>query len=734
MKILLASLFALAGACAQDLSIRNETFEVRLSSGIFSLSERGVPIVRDGNLRDRGSARVIASTDKTFGGGQALEVNYRNGNTDSILLFPHLPFVLFRSTIHNGSSTTSVTEKVRPLQFAVDFGVAPEKLKVLGTGGLADPGKAPGSYIWTAVADPETRRGVVAGWISSDRGSGVAFSELKGGQLRIDAQIDYGKLRVKPGQKETLETFAVGYFDDARLGLEAWANAVAKVYRVKLKPQPAGYCTWYHAHASSEKELPAQTAYGAQNLKPFGFSFIQIDDGWQDGLKANGPKKNFTQVQRDGPYPSGMKPTADDIRAHGLTAGIWFMPFAGNFDDPWFKDRQDWFAHRADGRPYDVRWGGTSLDMTNPAAREYVRSLVHRIAEWGYRYFKMDGLWTGSATEMEYVNDAYKEDQIGNAVLHNPDKTNIEMYRDGLKLVRDAAGPDVFFLGCNTPQNMRVYGGSFGLLDAMRIGPDNGTGWDALIRGPRYGTRNYFLNGRVWYNDPDPLYVRASLPLNQARLISSWVTVSGQLSVSSEAFAALPADRVDLLKRTMPSHGLPARPADLFERDMPRIWTVNGPDSRVLVGLFNWEQEDREIDYPVERLGLKRGVEYAAFEYWTNKMVEPVRDRLRFKLPASSSAVIAIRAAVNHPQVISTSRHITQGLIDLSNEQWRGGELSGVSKVVAGDSYELRIVPGAWVPDGAEYATISENGSLLRVKVDSSATAEVHWKVKFHAR
>ena len=49
-------------------------------------------------------------------------------------------------------------------------------------------------------------------------------------------------------------------------------------------------------------------------------------------------------------------------------------------------------------------------------------------------------------------------------------------------LVRDAAGPNVFFLGCNTPQNMRVYGGSFGLLDAMRIGPDNGTGWDALIR------------------------------------------------------------------------------------------------------------------------------------------------------------------------------------------------------------------------------------------------------------
>ena len=108
--------------------------------------------------------------------------------------------------------------------------------------------------MWTAIAETETRKGIVAGWLTSDRGSGVVFSELKNGKIFVQAQIDYGKLHVKPGQTETLETFAVGYFDDARFGLEAWADAVAKVYLVKLKPQPVGYCTWYHAHASSEKE------------------------------------------------------------------------------------------------------------------------------------------------------------------------------------------------------------------------------------------------------------------------------------------------------------------------------------------------------------------------------------------------------------------------------------------------------------------------------------------------
>src|SRR5205085_1132169 len=206
--------------------------------------------------------------------------------------------------------------------------------------------------------------------------------------------------------------------------------------------------------------------------------------------------------------------------------------------------------------------------------------------DWGFDYFKMDGLWTGSATEMQYVNDAYKDDHIGNAVLHDPNKTNVEMYRDALKLVRDAAGPNVFFLGCNTPQNMRVYGGSFGLVDAMRIGPDNGVTWEQLLRGPKYGSRNYFLHRRIWYNDPDPLYVRDELPLNQARLISSWVAVSGQLSVSSEAYAELPPDRLDLLKRTLPSHHFDARPVDLFTREIPRMWRVAG-NNREVIGVFN---------------------------------------------------------------------------------------------------------------------------------------------------
>ena len=753
------SALCLLTGCAGSLHAATQTIENKVlavtyddASGVFTAAEKatGKIFLTDGRLESGGGkAAVKPVKDKTFGEGQAIEIIHPTGNRDRITLCSSLPFVLFSGSLHNGSTEPQIHNKVRTVSAGVATGAALAEVRTLGTGGLLPPNGNPGSYAFLSIVNPASRSGVVGGWITHDRGSGVVFSPVKDGVVRMQAQIDYGRLRVKPGVDADIETFAVGWFDDARFGLEAYADAVAKVYSIRLPRQKAGFCTWYmekFAGACDEVHLPEVSVVAAKELKPFGFEFIQIDDQWQEGVADNGPKKNFTTHASNGPFPNGMKKTAVNISKLGLVPGIWFMPFAGNFKDPFFKGHQDWFAKDPAGKPYDTAWGGTCLDMTNPAAQEYVRNIVRRIShDWGYRFFKMDGYSTGSAVRPAYVNDGYVEDGIGDAEFHNPDKTNIEALRDGTRLVREAAGPDVFLLGCCVSQNMRSFGGTFGLLDAMRIGPDTG----GNIGSP-HGSRLWFLNGRVWWNDPDCVFVRKSITLDRARLNAAWTAISGQLFYTSDWMPETPPERLDIIKRCIPAHGLAARPVDVFESDVAKVWLLTDTRQaarRDVVALYNWSDRTDEISIKADRIGLPPASGYVAFDFWADKFISPFRDTITASLPGNSCRILAVRPVADVPQLLSTSRHVTQGIVDVTGEKWDGTKslLSGTSKVVENDRYELRII----LPDGAKSwratavnvtaedaaagvkATFRQDGPKLRASLTSPTGREVKWAVTF---
>ena len=755
--IFLTSLFVLTAAgwrVEAATSIENDRYSVNLEAadGTFTIATKpdGKTVLKAGKLSGTGgTAKTVELTDKALGNGKGIEVAYANGNREVVALYPGLPFVTFRSTLHNGGAEAVVLNHIPTVSAAIDLGKPLAEIKTLGTGGLLAPAKNPGSYAFLTIVDPQTRSGVVGGWLTHDRGSGVVFSPVQEDAVRMQAQIDYGRLRIKPGADATAEMFAIGYFDDARFGMEAYADAIAKIYAVKLPRQQAGFCTWYmekHAGACDEVHLPEVSAVAAKELKPFGFDFIQIDDKWQEGIGGNGPKKNFTTHATNGPYPGGMKAAADNISKLGLVPGIWFMPFAGNYKDPYFKEHQDWFAKNPKGEPYETAWGGTCLDMTNPAVQEHVRAIVDRIShDWGYKLFKMDGYWTGSATKQIYVNDGYKEDGIGDAEFSNPDKTNIGALRDGTRLVRKAAGPEVFLLGCCVSQNMRSFGGTFGLLDAMRVGPDTG----GNIGSP-HGSRLWFLNGRVWWNDPDCVFVRSQMHIDRARLNAGWTAISGQLFYVSDWMPETPAARLDIIKRCIPAHGLPARPVDVFESSVARIWLLTDTRQTVrrdVVAFYNWSNGREEISATPERIGLPPAQEYVAFDFWTNKFVAPFRGQLTASLPGNSSRILAVRPVSENPQLLSTSRHVTQGIVDVTGEAWDAGksQLSATSKVVANDPYELRIVVPAgeksWRATGAAVSAadqaagvkveFKQDGPRLRATITSAESREVKWNVTF---
>jgi len=606
----------------------------------------------------------------------------------------------------------------------IELQIPADEIVTLGTAGLRAVNGHRGSYMFLTAAHPKDRSGVVTGWISSDEGSGIVFSEKDtNGRAVIKPVIQYGKF-VPPEEFFLVsgEIFVIGRFDDCRIGLESYADEIAEYNEIKLKDIPAGYCTWYaespYGGAGNERYIVTLTDAAAEKLAPFGFNFVQIDDRWQDGERLNGPARGFLRVNPRGPYPNGMKAPADHIRSKNMMAGIWLLPFSGTpeendvdhslyaksgVDEPTDNQgRNTRFSFKSfalkEGEPYRSRWTGATLDMTNPAAREYLHKIVSQMAnDWNYNYFKLDGFNAALGVENIYntANGEYREDYFGETVYHNPEITPVAAHRLGLETVREAAGEEAFILGCNVSQNMRSMGASFGLVDAMRIGPDNGAGWSSLKRGPWHGTNRYFFNGRVWWNDPDPVYVKDSMPLEHAKLIATWVAVSGQLYVFSDWLPNLSEERLDILRRTMRPHGLTsARPVDLFNKDFPEMWHLTDSSGRNIVAFYNWDEANPlKIETTPQWIGLPEAEEYVAFDYWGNKFFGSFTDKLSVEVPAGSCLVLAVQPVKEHPILLSTSQHVTQGIVDVVSVAWNveTKTLSGVSKVIANDPYELRI-------------------------------------------
>ncbi|MES2996219.1 MAG: hypothetical protein V4733_05345 [Verrucomicrobiota bacterium] len=730
----------------------------------FSIVEKstGTPVVQNGILfpgaKPLSPPSVSSITDSVFGKGRRALITVEGG-TVSLDAYPSLPFVLVRSSLKNIGATDTDTASKEVATYTYNAPAA--GLKTSGTGGLLDPGKNPGSYLFLACADPATRKGIVSGWITQKRGSGTVFSAVDGGKTNFKAQLEHGHLILKPGQSSVLDTFAIGVFPDARIGLEKFSDAIAKAHAIKLRPKTAVYCSWYAEGPGHGKAgTPATTIELAkfikdQRLKEYGLGVIQLDDFWQDGPMMGGPSSEFSRVNPGGPYKDGIAPVAKQVKENGVDFGLWWLPFGRNHMQPDYKDKQDWFVKKPDGTPLRQKsFGGSCLDSTNPAVREHLKDLSSVIAGWGVDYFKMDGLSAGAGVDHVYINDSYKNDMLSGCLpLHDPSKTNIEAARMGMEAIRSGAGKNVFFSACCAVQNMRIYAGTIGLVDSMRVGPDFNHDGQGIRSGPLRGSWMYFLNGKVWWNDPDPTKVRdnnqnsegdsamnGAVTLDQARMTSSWVSVTNQFFLISDWLPNLPAERMDILKRTMAVHHGTARPVDYFDNNLANTWHVSDESSGVrrdLIGVFNFHPKPLKVSHALDKAGLIAGKTYHAFDFWAGKRLPDASGEIKAGLAPNSCQVIALRASEGRPLLISTSRHVTQGMVDVKKEIWNNNKLSGVSQVIGADPYELRII----VPEGytagevklstGEKPEVSNEPGLLRVKFTPAKSGTANWSVAF---
>lgn len=476
---------------------------------------------------------------------------------------------------------------------------------------------------------------------------------------------------------------------------------------------PSGWCSWYFYYQDvSQEEIVRNARWMAENLKPFGAEYVQLDDGWQGVGKGVGDNRDWETI--DQRFPNGMRWLADQIHALGLKAGLWIAPH-GQSNTAFVQQHYPAFLWRADGRsagedpdrpddPKKWNWEGRYIvDTSGPDGQSYLRRLFARAArEWNFDYFKIDG--------QPLVQDLYQKHRDR---MRNPSLTPQEAYRAGLYVIRDAIGPGRFLLGC-----WGVPWWGAGIMNGCRTGGDVWAAWDGLRPALDATWKHYWSHNVVWYADPDVLCVRPPLTLEQARVWASVFGLTGQALLASDKMYELPDDRVELLRRVFPPADV--RPMNLHPVDQPDVVCLKIKDAagrRDIVGVFNWGGQGRTHELTAASIGLDPG-NYLVYDVWGRRLLGRLDERLSISLEPTSCRVLCVRAIEpDKPTLIGTSRHITQGAVDVESYGAGANQIEGVSRVVGGDPYEIRffLQPGR-AP--FEIASVSADGVSTDLRVE----------------
>ncbi len=493
---------------------------------------------------------------------------------------------------------------------------------------------------------------------------------------------------------------------------------------------PSGWCTWYYYYNRiNEKEVRRNTDWIAANLKEYGATYVQIDDGWQ-GAGGRSGGRDWTVVNPER-FPNGMTKLATYIKSHGLEPGLWLAPH-GQSNPRVVSNSPNVFLLKPDGGSASDTWEGQFLvDPTTPETQKYLRNLFTRLSSWGYDYFKIDG--------QPIVVDEYRSKT---QFMKGPSGDAAALYRGTLDSIRDAIGPNRYLLGC---WGIPLEGA--GLMNGSRTGGDVVLGWGGFQVALRPTLQFYYLHNIVWYCDPDVMLLRSPLTLEQARVWATLEGLTGQALMSSDRLPDLSAERVELMRRVYPATDI--RPLDLFPSERnKRIWDLKIKHlsrNYDVVGVFNFGTEKSElVRLKWQELGLPPDKPIHVFDFWNKEYLGAWSSGFAVDVAPTSCRVLTLLPETGRIELISTSRHITQGWVDLAALAGNasGNTFDGSSRLVANDPYELRFV----FPRGTNYVVkravahsglsklpvrIFNHQGWAAVQMTSPHSSVVKWEVQF---
>ncbi len=471
-----------------------------------------------------------------------------------------------------------------------------------------------------------------------------------------------------------------------------------------------------------EEDIVRNADWIAGNLLPYGFQYVQLDDGYDRG--PDGQHFWITNWDQQ-KFPHGPQWLATYIHSKGLRPGIWLVP---NSSAAAVAEQPEWYLHYTNGKTV-LDYNTPALDSTHPAVLDFLQKEMQILDDWGFEYYKFDG---------EHAVPKYVPG-VDLTRLYDQAIDPLAAYRNRLALIRKTIGPSRFIEGdvAGTPLN------GIGFINSYFNGHDLYDNWQGMYSLFSSINANGFLNHVAVYTMPgegmaleprisfeegsknrNPSVIETErereLPLTgfgttlaEARTVVSFVSLTGVAYSLGSIMPDLTQERVELLHQTLPT--MPIFPIDLFSRGTDMEWDkfkhvtpddyihnypeildlkVSAPAGTYdVVAMTNWRSWDKvqELAFS-EKLGLAAGTSYIAFDFWNQKIYGVFKDRMRVDIAPHDTRVFQLRPLLSRPQLVGISRHIS-GAYSILNVSWDNSThtLRGASQAVAGAPYTLWI-------------------------------------------
>lgn len=507
-------------------------------------------------------------------------------------------------------------------------------------------GKAPGGIHRGVgsqlIYNRDTKRSLFLGALTSDRFLTLLHLQTSGagddtniGSFSVDStgttevQKEFGlksshaedqvelSLPVEPGEEMKSERLILQAGTDYHAQLLAYGDAIRRLHRARVSAEtPIGWWSWTAFYGTiNEGETLANADWQAEHLKPLGYKYFQVDEGYQ---YARG---EFTTADAT-LFPNGMRFVGQRITGDGLIFGVWTAPFEVTARAWVYEHHKDWLVHNAKGEPIlsGAVWNQKSdviytLDTTHPAAQEYLRQTYKTLVrEWGVRFFKFDFMDTTAIEGYRY----------------RPNTTALEAQRIGLQIIRDTVGDEVVIDKDGSPMLNPV-----GLVDTGRVSTDTGHSFQRTKDAAPGIAARFYMHRNFFVNDPDAFNTTgqsfsdrprqpSSLALPAAEASIALAAVSGGMYEIGDDMPILGSqkDRLALVENTdllnMAKIGRASTPLDLMTYDpadeQPSIFFLQESPRQAILTVFNWTENRRSHALKLADLGLPAEHTFSALD------------------------------------------------------------------------------------------------------------------------